>query len=265
MTDWDKNSSVDPLRDSIHRDIQDNIQAHMGRQRRDHSGYHGIIWGGAVCLVGIILLLDHLGYVSADHLWRFWPMLLIIAGAINLTQCGKRIWGSLLLAAGILFQLDALGVLRFQWADLWPLVIIAAGGMMIWRSVDARRTRDAYGGQAAVVGMNATAIFGGVERRVSTRDFSRGSVTAIFGGAEIDFHDADIDGAEGLLEVNAIFGGAEIRVPDTWRVEFRGQTLFGGYSDTTRQTVSGDPSSAGVRKTLIITGSTIFGGVEVKN
>ena len=65
--------------------------------------------------------------------------------------------------------------------------------------------------------------------------------------------------------VNAIFGGAEIRVPDTWRVEFRGQTLFGGYSDTTRQTVSGDPNASSVRKTLIITGTTLFGGVEVKN
>src|SRR5258707_1099466 len=155
MTDWDKNSSGDSIHDSIHRDIHDRINARMGRGRGDHGGYHGIIWGGAVCLVGVFLLLDHLGYVSADRLWRFWPMLLIVAGAINMTQCGKRIWGGLLLAAGVLFQLDALGVLRFHWADLWPLVIIAAGAMMIWRSVDARRTRDAYGGPtAAVTGMN---------------------------------------------------------------------------------------------------------------
>jgi hypothetical protein len=270
MTDWDKNSTGDSIRDSIHesvhRDIHNRINARMSRRCGDQGGYHGIIWGGAVCLVGVFLLLDHLGYVSADRLWRFWPMLLIVAGATNLTEGGKRIWGGLLLAAGILFQLDALGLLRFRWADLWPLAIIAAGAMMIWRSVDARRNRDAFGGQAAAIGgMNATAIFGGVERRVSSRDFKRGSISAIFGGAEIDFHDADIDGPEGMLEVNAIFGGAEIRVPDTWRVEFRGQTLFGGYSDTTRQSVSGDPNASSVRKTLIITGTTLFGGVEVKN
>jgi predicted membrane protein len=278
MTEWDKDSTGDSIRgsihESVHRDIHNRINASVAERvgaRADRTwghqgGYHGIIWGGAVCLIGVLLLLDHLGYVSADHFWRFWPMLLIVAGAINLTQTGKRIWGGLLLVAGILFQLDGLGVLRFHWADLWPLVVIAAGAMMIWRSVEARRDRDAYGGPAATLGgMNATAVFGGVERRVSSRDFKRGSISAVFGGAEIDFHDADIDGPEGMLEVNAIFGGAEIRVPDTWRVEFRGQTLFGGYSDTTRQTVSGDPNASSVRKTLIITGTTLFGGVEVKN
>ena len=101
MTEWDKDSTGDSIRDSIHesvhRDIHNRINASVAERvgaRADRTwghqgGYHGIIWGGAVCLIGVLLLLDHLGYVSADHFWRFWPMLLIVAGAINLTQTGS--------------------------------------------------------------------------------------------------------------------------------------------------------------------------------
>jgi len=113
--------------------------------------------------------------------------------------------------------------------------------------------------------MNATAVFGGIERRISVRDFRGGRVSAVFGGIELDFRDADIDGNEAVLEVNAIFGGAEIRVPDNWKVEQRGQTLFGGYTDTTRLSAAAADANAPSKKTLLITGSILFGGVEVTN
>jgi hypothetical protein len=278
MTDWDKEPSKDSLRDSIHDSIRDSIRdsIHDSIPRDIHGkvpaarscssgGYHGIIWGGAICAVGVILLLDHMGIVSADHLWRFWPMLLIVAGATSLTQPGKRAWGTLLLVSGMLFQLDALGVLRFRWADLWPLVIITVGAVMIWNSIETRRVRDTFGfvGDASP-GMNAVAIFGGVERRVGGSAFRRGTISAIFGGAEIDFREADIDGPEAFLEINTCCGGAEIRVPETWRVDYRGQSVFGGYSDKTRVVVSGNPNATPT-KTLVITGTNLFGGVEVKN
>ena len=114
--------------------------------------------------------------------------------------------------------------------------------------------------------MNATSVFGGVERRITAQDFRFGSVSAVFGGVELDFHGADIDGEEAVMEVNVIFGGVEIRVPDHWHVEARNQTLFGGYSDSTRGAVNNSgagPTSS--KKTLVITGQVLFGGIEVKN
>jgi Cell wall-active antibiotics response 4TMS YvqF len=110
--------------------------------------------------------------------------------------------------------------------------------------------------------MNAHAIFSGVERRVTAKDFRFGRISAVFGGAELDFHDADIEGDTGELEINAIFGGVELRVPDNWNVEARNQTAFGGYSDKTRKR---DDAAAPGGKTLIISGTVMFGGVEVKN
>jgi predicted membrane protein len=90
-------------------------------------------------------------------------------------------------------------------------------------------------------------------------------VNAVFGGVELDFHGAEIEGNEATIEVNAVFGGVEIRVPDNWRVEARNQTVFGGYTDTTRSAVRGADGTAVPTKTLFITGSVVFGGVEVKN
>lgn len=247
MTEWGK----DPVKD---RDSFRNYRRNF---------HHGVIWGAVICAIGVVLLLDHMGIISADRLWRFWPLVIIVPGIVNLTEAGKRVWGALLFVGGMLLQLDTLGVIRFHWADLWPLAVIAAGLMMIWGSIESRRTgAGSPGGEQNT--MNSTAIFGGVERRVTIHDFRRGRVSAVFGGVELDFRDADMQEEQAVLEVNAIFGGAEIRVPETWKVEQRGQTLFGGYTDTTRVSAAGDVS-APKGKTLIITGTTLFGGVEVTN
>jgi predicted membrane protein len=261
MTDFDKDS----LKDSIHRDIHDRINDrindHVHRGPLDAS--KGMFLGGAICVVGVVLLLDHIGVISAGNLWRFWPLLLVVAGVVNLAESGKRPWGAFLILVGALFQLDNLGIIRFRWAELWPLAIIAAGAMMIWGSIRARSFRTGVSG--GMNSMNATSVFGGVERRVSVRDFKYGSVSAVFGGVELDFRDAEMDGAEAVMEINVIFGGVEIRVPDHWRVEARNQTLFGGYTDSTRGTGKAPDGSGPSNKTLVITGQVLFGGIEVQN
>lgn len=262
MMDFDKDSFKDSIRRDIHEGIRDKIRS---RYSRPAGTAHGVIWGGAICVVGIILLLDHMGVVSAGNLWRFWPMFMIVAGAINLTQPGKRPWGVFLVIGGLLFQLDNLGIIHFSWAEFWPLAIIVSGVMMIWGSIAARRRRvDFPDSQGS---MNATAVFGGVERRITAQDFKYGCVNAVFGGAELDFHGADMEGDEAVMEINAIFGGVEIRVPDHWNVEARNQTLFGGYSDTTRGKTGApeDDATKPAKKTIVITGQVLFGGIEVKN
>lgn len=278
MTDWDRrppqDSMRDPIRDSIHdsihdsvrRGIDDRIRNRQERMRRhqDRNPFHGVVIGGIVCLVGVVLLLDHLGYISADRLWRLWPALLILAGAARLSMPGRRAWGAMLILIGALFLLDNYSIIRFHWSDLWPLVIICVGLMMIWNAIEARKIQAGFGGPTDTQPtMTATAIFGGVERRITANDFRRGSVTAVFGGGEIDLHEAGMDGDEATLEVNAVFGGVEIRVPEGWSVEFHGQTVFGGYSDKTR--VAPVLPDGPKRKTLFIIGTTCFGGVEVKN
>ncbi|PYT42475.1 MAG: hypothetical protein DMG47_15815 [Acidobacteria bacterium] len=92
----------------------------------------------------------------------------------------------------------------------------------------------------------------------------RRSITAIFGGIELDLTEASIQGSEATLAITAIFGGVEVRVPPNWQVAFRGAPIFGGIEDKTRTSRSGDPANSNI-KMLVITGAVIFGGLEIKN
>ncbi len=258
----------DDIRDRIHDEIRDRrreLKELRRRQKGDRheSPIHSAVIGGIVCLVGLLLLLDHLNIISVDHLWRFWPLILIAVGGAHMADPARRQWGAIVFVVGSIFLLSSLNILRFDWAELWPLAIIVAGGMMIWNSLQAQRRRTDIPDSAST--MNAYAIFSGLERRVTAKNFRFGRVSAVFGGAELDFNDADIEGDTGELELNAVFGGVELRVPENWNVEARNQTMFGGYSDKTRNSKrAADPANAG-GKTLIISGTVMFSGVEVKN
>jgi predicted membrane protein len=273
---FDANKFSDDLHDRIHRDIHDSVRGdaadpgtrrgpivvgiHVGRR-----GTSGLFWGAFLVLGGIALLLDHMGIISVDRIWRFWPLLLVLAGIPNVTRREHRLWGILLIASGVLLQLNELGLAHFRWNDIWPILLIATGLMLMWSAIEARRrpAGPPAGGDPRTT-LNESAIFGGIERRVTSQDFQGGYLNAIFGGVEIDLTDANMQADEATLDVNAIFGGVEIRVPESWQVAFRGTPIFGGIADKTRVGRTVDLSDPR-RKVLVLTGAVIFGGVEIKN
>jgi predicted membrane protein len=232
----------------------------------------GFAWGLIIVLVGLALLLHHMGVIPFDPVARFWPLLLVVFGVMNLLTRSGRFFGFLLVLAGAFLQLNKLGITHLSFADLWPIALIAIGLLLMWGSLETRgflhakakalqdfgrQLGGATGGPPTM--LNAVAVFGGCERRVGAQNFQGGRATAVFGGIELDFRDADMD-AEAILEINCVFGGVEIRVPESWHVHSRSLPVFGGYEDKTRQ-----PNNPGKTKTLIVTGMVVFGGVEIKN
>jgi predicted membrane protein len=274
--DFDGKKFGERLREQIHCDVDSEVNARMDSNEKRRGpivvgvhigrrGSSGLFWGALFVLGGVALLLDHMGYISVDRLWRFWPLLLVGAGIPNVMRREHRLWGILLITGGVLFQLNELGIAHFRWNDVWPILLIATGLLLMWGAIEARKGPSAppVGGDPRTT-LSEAAVFGGVERRVTSQDFQGGHISAIFGGVEIDLTDAGMQADEATLEINAIFGGVEIRVPETWQIAFRGTPIFGGISDKTRvgrTTDLNDPR----RKVLILTGSVIFGGVEIKN
>jgi predicted membrane protein len=236
----------------------------IGLCNRGRGG--GLIWGIAMVLVGVAFLLDHMGYINIDRVWRFWPLILIVAGATHLTEPQRRFWGIILIIAGVVFQLNQLGISHFGWGELWPLVLIAAGLMILWGSIEARNrpTASAPSNGDPRTTLNENVVFGGIERRVNTQNFEGGHINAVFGGVELDLRDAGMQADDATLEVNALFGGVEIRVPESWHIAFRGTPIFGGLTDKTRTSTRDVPEGT-KPKVLYLTGSVIFGGVEIKN
>lgn len=107
-----------------------------------------------------------------------------------------------------------------------------------------------------------SAICSHVERNITAKNFKSGSLSAIFGGFEIDLTRAEIEGDEAVIYAEAFFGGGEIRIPDTWHLVIEGNALFGAFMDETRQR---PPEGATPAKRLIIRGTAVFGGVSIEN
>jgi predicted membrane protein len=265
----------DELHDQIHRGIQAGLQPDDKQESRRRPlvvgidlrgrGRGGIVMGAILALIGLAFLLNNMGYISVGNLWRFWPMLLVFGGLLNFIS-RHRAWGTVVMLAGVVLQLDMLGITHFGWAGFWPMMIIALGILMIWGSFGWSKkpaiSRSSAGDPRTT--LNEAVVFGGLERRMTSQDFQGGDVTAIFGGVELDLTEANMQANEATLAITAIFGGVEVRVPPSWQVAFRGAPIFGGMEDKTRTPRVDDPANPNP-KTLVITGAVIFGGLEIKN
>jgi predicted membrane protein len=250
------------LRDQIRQDIDDRIR--RGRPTRRFDQRAGFLPGLVLVTIGTVILLDHMGFIPADRLWRLWPLILIVVGAVKFFKERHHGLGAVLMVIGGLFLSNNLGFTRLNWNDMWPLVLIGAGVALIWSRFEMPslpKTSSVGGGPNMV---NEYTMFGGVERRISVNNFTGGTVAATFGGVELDFRFADIEGEEAVLHLEAIFGGIDIVVPERWIVVYEGQSIFGGYSDETRPPLPDVPGAA-PKKRLILRGRAVFGGISVKN
>ena len=265
----------DDLHEQIHRNVHDSMNwgsSTAGRRRGPlvvgldlrAGGRGGLLIGAVLVLVGLALLLDHMGYVSVYALWRFWPLSVVLAGVLNFVS-RNRPWGVFLMAAGVLLQLNELGITHFGWRDFWPMMLIALGILVLWGSLgwSKRSPVSVSTGADPRTTLNEAVVFGGLERRMISQDFQGGDITAIFGGVDLDLTEAHILGNEAILSITAIFGGVELRIPVGWQIAFRGAPIFGGIEDKTRNARVDDPATP--LKTLVITGAVIFGGLEIKN
>jgi predicted membrane protein len=250
------------LGEQIRQDVHDRMQEKLNRR----PNRHGLLPGLVLVLIGTVVLLDHMGLLSTDRLWKFWPVLLIAVGAFKFFREYSRVFGAILMLIGGVLLLNNLGYTRLSWWDIWPIALIAAGVALMWSRFELPRIpRMASGApNSGLNSINEYAMFGGVERRISVNNFAGGTATATFGGIELDFRSADIEGEEAVLYIEAIFGGIEVTVPERWTVIYEGQSIFGGYSDETRPPLP-DLPGAPPRKRLILRGRAVFGGISVKN
>ncbi len=229
----------------------------MTQELRPRTDRGPVIGGVVFIVVGLFLLLEKLGFVPSGFVIHFWPSIFIVIGLVKIVYAGGRPTGAILIALGVLLQLNEMGITHFHFWDLWPVLIIVAGVGMLWQALVKEKPAVSANPQ-----FDAFYVFGGGDRQVNTKDFKGGNLFAVFGGYKVDFAHADMEGDQAVLEANAVFGGGEIRVPENWLVSMQGVGIFGAYEDKTRHF---QPDASRPTKTLIIRGVAIFGGIEVKN
>ena len=109
-------------------------------------------------------------------------------------------------------------------------------------------------------GFSKNSVFGGGDHIVLDPVFKGGELNAVFGGLTLDLRRTNLPEGETHLEVNAVFGGITIFVPSDWLIETHLDTVFGGFQDNRMPKEPLDST-----RKLIVVGSCVFGGGEIRN
>lgn len=255
----------------------------MSKQDREYSNKRNTIGKGVILvLLGAFFLIRNMD-LNIPAWAVSWQMIVIGIGLIIwITSDFKNVGGLIMMLVGGVFMMRDI----FDWSYditrfIWPASMIAVGLYFIFRKKDARsispcskkddkaKYNEAYDKAKyhaydyttnSSDFLEVSAIFSGVNRIVVSKDFKGGNINAVFGGADINLTQADFTGTI-ELEANCIFGGAEIIVPASWDVKIHMDTIFGGVEDKRPvELMTNNPD-----KTLIIKGSCVFGGLEIKS
>lgn len=215
-----------------------------------------LLSGFLIVLLGLLLLASTTDALPTASLWAWVPLVFVLLGLWAIVRSGGRnLTGPVMvIAVAGTFQLRNLEILTdAQIGTWWPLFVVLFGVLVLFGR--SRRNRLHVDASSADE-VSMVSIFGGSERRISSKSFAGGDVVTAFGGSTIDLRDAEIEAPPAVIEALSLFGGLEVRVPEDWAVSMDGLTLFGASEDSRPRTGSGEPQ-------LIVTGLTLFGGVEV--
>ncbi|MBI5856343.1 MAG: hypothetical protein HZB42_01730 [Sphingobacteriales bacterium] len=238
------------------------------------------IWTGLfILLIGVAALIK--ATVTDLPYWFFsWQTFLIALGVflgIKQLYLGGSLFAPLVLVlVGGAFLVPEIypdvAVRRY----IWPVVLIIIGLFFIFRSrnffsgSDPEKKKDSSGIEDATVVdetayskedfINATSVFGGTKKNILSKNFKGGHITNIFGGTELYLGQADINGMA-TIDTTTMFGGLKLIIPSNWTVKSQAAVIFGGIEDKRAIT----PVTDGTEKTLLIKGTVMFGGIDIKS
>ncbi len=223
-----------------------------------------LVFGVILAILGLLFTLENFGFMEIRHVERLWPVALIALGGASLAQRWRTrpFGGIILVVLGVFLLLRNYQLISFSLWNLFPLLLVVIGVRIVFGALGGRagawdRAGDPVSSDAWLRGFVA---FGGLERRITSAQFQGGDLGAFCGGWEVDLSKAKLAGKEARVDVFAWWGGGEIRVPEEWNVVISVLPLLGGSSDKTRHPAPG--TEAG---TLLVTGTVVMGGIEIKN
>lgn len=254
------------------------------------------IAGALLLVIGAVLLLRQMDLLLIPSWIWGWPTWVIIWGLYSGAKHNFRnpAW-FILIFVGVAFMLnDALPHMHLG-DFVWPIAIIGVGlwiilkrnhtfdrknwkkdwdGKWDWRHQAAPNPVDpnADPGTSTNIPPNgpqpsygddhldAVSVFGGVKKIILSKDFKGGDIVNIFGGAELDFTQADINGRV-IIDITQIFGGTKIVVPSNWQVVSDIAAVFASVDDK-RLRSTASPNSD---KILVLKGVSIFAGVDIRS
>lgn len=226
-------------------------------RNRHHSGR--VIGGIVVLMVGLAIFARQAD-VNLPY-WLFsWPMILIVISLYVGGRDNFRIggWIALFLVGFVFLADDILDEFDFEVGRyFWPTIIIALGLYMIFKPRRKEWTVTEITSDDVI---DTTAVFGGSKSNVISKSFKGGEISTIFGGTDINLTQADFQGTI-VIQSSTAFGGVNILAPAHWNIKTEVACIFAGIDDKRPQPKEGFDTT----KTLVLKGTCIFGGIEIKS
>jgi predicted membrane protein len=221
----------------------------------------------AVVLIGAgILLLAHnfnLLTFNVYHAIFSFPMLLIVIGLVQISKHPNKTFGLVLIVVGGFLLLPRIiPGWHFNFGQLfWPAVFVGIGILILFKGASRNKPWKQPETNSSEI-IDEVNVFGGTERRITTKNFRGGETVSVFGGSVLDFTECELADGKNVIEMVNVFGGSKFIIPSHWNVHVEVVAIFGGFSDK-RKSISGLQHDG--KKELYIKGVAIFGGGEIKS
>lgn len=249
----------------------------------------GIFIPGWVLTWPMILIVIGLFAVIKHEFKSFFGFLMLFLGTYFLMRnefdfdfgIGQFVWPLGLIVLGIYLILhkrrenQVLDEIRTNWenrfkgskSNVSPFASSVEDAKIVDESGSAQSTAsgDSSGftrttGTAFTDRVNIDAVFSGVNRRLMTKNFQGGKITAAFGGVDLDLSQADFTGVV-TIQVDIIFGGVKLIVPPHWDIRTEVSNIAAGLEDKRFFRDGGVDTS----KVVVLKGTILFGGLEIKS
>jgi len=223
------------------------------------------ILGIVLVVLGLFVLAENLNWFHFsifDIIFSF-PMILILLGVISLNHRGNNVFSYVLMGLGVILLTPKILGIPFDSHRLFlPAVFVTIGILVLFRKKkdhnfclnDVKESSSDF--------LDEINIFGGSERKITSKSFKGGKITSIFGGSSYDMLDCELADGKNVIDVVNIFGGTKMLIPSDWKIHVEVISIFGGFADK-RKKYNDTGLDSG--KELHITGMVIFGGGEIKN
>jgi predicted membrane protein len=249
----------------------------------------GIFIPGWVLTWPMILIVIGLFAVIKHEFKSFFGFLMLFLGTYFLMRnefdfdfgLGQFVWPLGLIALGVYLILhkrrenQALDEIRTNWENRFkgPKTNVSSfassveEAKIVDESGSSQSTASGEGsgftrttGTAFTDRVNIDAVFSGVNRRLMTKNFQGGKITAAFGGVDLDLSQADFTGVV-TIQVDIIFGGVKLIVPPHWDIRTEVSNIAAGLEDKRFFRDGGVDTS----KVVVLKGTILFGGLEIKS
>lgn len=222
-----------------------------------------ILWGIVLVAIGVILGLNALNITSLKIFFKGWWTLFIIVPCFIDLLTSKNKTGNLIgLIIGVLLLLSCQKIIEFKivWKLTLPIIIIIVGLSCIFknaiRSKVNQKIDEINKKNNNIEKKEYASTFSGQKLNFASDKFEGCSLSAVFGGLELDLRNSIIK-EDVVINASSVFGGITIFTPENVNIKVVSNSIFGGVGNK-------KASSEKAKVTIYINAKCLFGGVDIK-